>query len=125
MLTTDKPDIANKFNEYCVNVGPTLANNIPSVPGDVTSYIKGCYPNSMFLNSNDANEVCYMTNSLKLSTSKGIDGISSVIGKPVASCIAMPFTSIFIKSLELGKFPDKLKIAKYVQFINLMTNYNK
>ena len=37
LLTTDKPDIANKFNEYFVNVGPTLANNIPSAPGDVTS----------------------------------------------------------------------------------------
>ena len=69
----------------------------------------------MFLNSTDANEVCNIINSLKLSTSKdckGIDGISSLIVKPVASCIAMPLTSIVNKSLELGKFPDKLKIAK-------------
>ena len=66
----------------------------------------------MFLNSTNANDMCNIINSLKLSTSKGIDGISSVIVKPVASCIAMPLTSIFNKSLELGKFPDKLKIAK-------------
>ena len=112
LLTTDKPEIANKFNKYFVNVGPTLANNIPPVPGDVTSYIKGCYPNSMFLNSTDANEVCKIINSLKFRTSKSIDESSSVFVNPVASCIAMVLTSIFNKSLELGKFPVKLKIAK-------------
>ena len=115
LFTTDKPGIANKFNEYFVNVGPTLANNILPVPGDVTRYIKSFYSNNMFLNSTDANEACNIINSLKWNTSKdckGIDGISRVIVKPVASCIAMPLTSIFNKPLELGKFPDKLKIAK-------------
>ena len=92
LLTTDKPDIATKFNEYFVNVGPTLANNIPPVPGDVTNYIKGCYSNNMFLNLTDANEVCNIINSLKSGTSKCIDGISSVTVKFVASCITMPIT---------------------------------
>ena len=64
------------------------------------------------INSTDANEVCNIINSLKLSTSKGIDGISSEIVNPVASCIAMYLTSIFNKSLDLGKFSDKLKIAQ-------------
>ena len=48
----------------------------------------------MFLNPTDTNEVYEIINSLKLSTSKGIDGISSVVVKPVASCIAMPLTSV-------------------------------
>ena len=47
LFTTEKPDIDNKFNEYFFNVGPTLANNIPPVPGDVTSYINGCYPKTV------------------------------------------------------------------------------
>ena len=47
-----------------------------------------------------------------LPRNKGIDAISSEIVKPVASCIAMPTTSIFNKTLELGKFSEKLKIAK-------------
>ena len=78
-------------------MGPTLANNITPVHADVTSYMSGCYSNRMFLNPTDANEVCNIINSMKVSTSKdckGIDRISSAIVKPVASCIAIPLTSI-------------------------------
>ena len=32
-VITDKSIIVNKFNEYCDNVGQTLAANIPPVPG--------------------------------------------------------------------------------------------
>ena len=66
----------------------------------------------MFLDSTDANEVCHVINTLKLSNCKGIDGISSGIVKSVVVNIAIPLTSIFNKSLELAKFPDKLKIAQ-------------
>ena len=37
LVTTDKLVMMNKFNEYFVNVGQTLAANIPPVHGDVTS----------------------------------------------------------------------------------------
>ena len=111
-ISTDKYIIVNTFNDYFVNVGPTLASKVPPVPGDVTDYIKKSCSNSKFLDSTDANKVCHVINTLKLSNSKGINGISSVIVKSVVVNIAIPLISIFNKSLELGKFPDKLKIAK-------------
>ena len=110
-LTTDKPDIVDKFNEYFVNVVQhwpiTYRQHLEMLL--VTLRVA---TQTVFLISTDANELCNIIISLKLSTGKGIDGISYVMVKPVASCNAMPFTSIFNKSLELGKFPDKLKIAK-------------
>ena len=36
----DKEIIANKFNEFYVNIGPTLARNIPSGSCEPISYIK-------------------------------------------------------------------------------------
>ena len=46
-VITDKSIIVNKFNEYFVKVGQTLAVNIPPMSGDVTSYMLNNYPNSM------------------------------------------------------------------------------
>ena len=66
--------VVKQFNDYFVNVGPTLASKIPPVPVDITDYIKNSRPNSMFLDSADANEVCHVINTLKLSNSKGIYG---------------------------------------------------
>jgi len=51
--TTDKSIIANKFNEYIVNVGPSLANKIP--PSD-TSYLtcmKGNFTKFIEINANE------------------------------------------------------------------------
>jgi hypothetical protein len=46
---TNPVDIANKFNEYFVNVGPQLAKKIPKV-NDISyeDYLKGNYVESMF-----------------------------------------------------------------------------
>ena len=71
-ISTYKSIIVNKFNYYFVNVGPTLASKIQPVPGDVTDYINNSCSNSMFLDSTDANEICHVINTLKLSNSKGL-----------------------------------------------------
>ena len=49
--------IADKFNDYFTNIGPNLANKIPSLKGDVTVYIKSNYPNSLFVTSTDVKKI--------------------------------------------------------------------
>ena len=64
-VITDNSIIVKKFNEYFVNVGQTLAANIPPVPGDVTSYMRNNYPNSMCANNTNINEINNVIASLK------------------------------------------------------------
>ena len=51
---------------------------------------------------------------LKSNSSKGNDAITPCIIKDIISEIALPLIHIFNKSLQNGKFPDKLQIARIV-----------
>jgi len=55
--TTDKSIIANKFNEYFINIGPSLANKIP--PSDISflTYMKGNFTKSFGFVEINSNEV--------------------------------------------------------------------
>ena len=54
-VITDKSIILNEFNGYFVNVGQTLAADIPPVLDDVTSYMLNNYPNSMCADNTNIN----------------------------------------------------------------------
>lgn len=111
---TDKQNIADTFNEYFINVGRNLAAIIPAVKGDVLSYIKGNFPNSMFTTGTDATEITGIMSQLNTSASAGYDGIPGKIIEAVLPEIVNPLVIIFNKSLETGVFPDNLKIAKII-----------
>ena len=49
--------IANKFNEFFVNVGPNLAKNFNKNSDEFYKYLEGNYENSMFLNYTTSEEV--------------------------------------------------------------------
>ena len=55
--TNDKTIIARKFNEYFVNIGPSLANKIPNTNTNCTSYLRGNFKNSFTLLQTDVSEV--------------------------------------------------------------------
>jgi len=54
---TDPVTIANKFNEYFTSVGKDVAEKIPKVSGSCCDYIKGNYPNTVFLNPVNKTEI--------------------------------------------------------------------
>lgn len=62
---TDKNKIANKFNDYFINIGPQLANKIPAATGDPIKYIQGNFPNSMVLYNTDPTEIAQIVHQLK------------------------------------------------------------
>jgi hypothetical protein len=56
-IVTDKNEIANKFNEYFINVGPQLASEIPPMTGSPIQFLHGSYCDSMAINETDSPEI--------------------------------------------------------------------
>ena len=113
-IVNDPIDIANKFNEFFINVGPNLASKIPSVPthASVRDTMPSPNPFSMFIEPCTEHEIINITNNLNNSKGIGLDGYSVKVVKYVINDIAYPLCKIFNQSFLIGIFPDKLKHAK-------------
>ena len=94
--------------------GLILHTKIPYAIGDVTEYLTGQYPNNMFIEGTNENEIINIVIMLKSSFSKGNDDISSKIVQNVIMEIASPLSMVLNVSLATETFPDKLRIEKIV-----------
>ena len=113
-VITDKKSVANGFNTFFTNIGPTLANKIPSTNLSATNYIRqGRLKDSIFLNPTSEEEIRNIIKLLK-NGSSGWDEISAKIIKISCSPLLKPLCHIFNLSLFTGVFPDELKLAKVV-----------
>jgi len=56
-IIDDKELIAEKFNDFFINIGPTLANNIPKNKNTPLMYLKNKIKDSLFLAPVTENEV--------------------------------------------------------------------
>ena len=56
-------------------MGSNLANKVPTIEGNIFKYMKGNYMSSMHVTETNPAEICYIVNSLKMSSSTGSDGI--------------------------------------------------
>ena len=104
-------NIANLFNDFFVNVGPSLAKNIPTVNKSFIDYMPKVINTSLFLNPTDENEIINIVMAAKNKYSCGIDNISMNLVKSIIGYIVSPLMHIFNLSLHSGLFPDKMKIA--------------
>ena len=122
-------EISQKFNEYFVNVGPSLAKNITKpTHGKVEDFLKGNYINSMLLTPVDSHEVLNVINSLKWNKATGYDDINVNIVKLCSDILSRPLSTIINESFSSGIFPTELKIAKVIALFksgnrNTFTNY--
>jgi len=62
---SDKHAIVTKFNEYFVNIGPTLANKISNSPGSCTEYLSGAYKDSFSLYATTPEEIVKIVKVMK------------------------------------------------------------
>ena len=62
---SDKHAIVTKFNEYFVNIGPTLANKIPNLPGSCTEYLSAAYKDSFSLYATTPEEIVKIVKLMK------------------------------------------------------------
>jgi hypothetical protein len=114
-IIDDKKIIADKFNDYFVNIGPNLAKAIhPETTGNIKDTLPAPNKNSIFLNPCTTYEITDIVSNLKNSKGIGLDGFSTTVVKKVITQISEPLTKIFNKSLETGVFPQKLKLAKVI-----------
>ena len=113
--TNNDNDIANAFNDFFVNLGPSLAEKIT---------YKGSHND--FLNSNMNNHSIFSypvhegelfktaTSCLKPDKAAGYDELKPGIIKHIIPFITKPLTHICNLSFNSGVFPNKLKIAKII-----------
>ena len=109
--------IANKFNEFFTNVGPSLATKIPHSTADHKSYLSGSFSDSFFASPTTPDEIINIVSSLKSSNSEGVDGINLNVIKASIDLLASPLSQMCNISFSTGIVPDKLKISKVLTHI--------
>ena len=112
-IIINKQDIADGFNSFYVNVGPTLAKKIPKVNKSPSSFIKKSYNHKMFVKEVTQEEVRKIITELK-NGSSGWDQISAKIFKSTVDAYLIPFTHICNLSIISGIFPDEMKLARVI-----------
>ena len=104
----DPKEIAHGFCDYFTNIGPNLANDIPSHNEDFKHYLKfknksTC--NSIFLSPTDPDEIYKILLLLKPKKSTGHDNLSSAFLKDVSQAISIPISILINKSFSNGIVP--------------------
>ena len=111
--TTDMKIICEKFNDFFINVGPSLSKKIPMQKCSLDQYIKMKAVYSLYLEPVTESEMRGLINSFK-SSAPGYDNIRSSILKLTLPVICTHLTYICSLSLQEGVFPDELKIANVI-----------
>ena len=108
----DNPqDIANAFNTYFINIGPSIAEQIHS-RGSHKTYLKASHSSTLTLANIDDGYVASLIDRLKNKESSGTDKLSSKHIKVAKNVIAKPLTLMINQMLNTRIFPDKLKQSK-------------
>jgi hypothetical protein len=123
----DPKIIANKFNSYFTNVGPTLASKIDKVDISPMSYLKGTFSSTLYLTPTDNNEVFKIIKQMKVS-SAGYDNITALSLQKSIDLFLPHLVYLINTSLSNGVFPDVLKKANILPLfkagnISIFSNY--
>ncbi len=92
----DEFEIANKFNNYFVNIGPNLAKKITNTSNtNFSEYLTHNYLNSMYLDLLTEFEVQNEMNNFNSNKSPGYNGLSARTIKQVSNEVSKPIAHIF------------------------------
>ena len=108
--------MTEKFNEYLVNLRPTLASNRQDIAGDHLALITNRPTDSMFIKPTDEQKIKLIVRDLLPNKSPDHVDISPRVARAVIDQISAPLYEICNKSFQTGLFPDKLKLAKVIPF---------
>ena len=107
-IVTDKNHIAEKFNDFFVNIGPNLANKIPTQTKTPNEYLGNKVNASIFISNVEQKEFGEILGSLK-SCAAGYDGIGKEILSLCLPYIGSSLLHVINLSLNQGVFPSELK----------------
>ena len=102
-IIDDGIDIANKLNNFFVNVGNTLAKSIPTSRKHPNDYISYNASNTLSLEPVTENEICKIIGTFKDSAA-GWDGIKPGIVKHIKEIVCIPLKRICDMSFQSGIF---------------------
>ena len=105
-LTSDQSEISEKFNEFVVNVGPNLAEKIPTQTATPEHYLGSQLTNTIFLAPVTHTEIDEIVKSLK-NCSSGYDEINRNILDISIPSIKPHLLYLLNQSLLQGVFPDE------------------
>ena len=112
-ISTNRKIIADSFNSFFVDIGPSLAKKIPNDGRRPEQFLSDKIADSMCLSTVLEDEVRQIIHNLKES-SAGWDSISSKIVKTTYMHFLTPLTHVLNLSLVSGVVPSELKIAKVI-----------
>ena len=112
-IVSEKAEIADSFNKFYVNIGPSLAGKIPATDVDPISYINNDISRCIHVVPVTETEVIEILKNLKTS-SPGWDEISPYVVKMTFNVFLKPLHHICNLSILHGIFPNELKIAKVI-----------
>ena len=107
--------IANEFNKYFNNIGPTLESNL-NIPTNikVQHYLTNSIDTTFNFNTVTEEHVREIILNLAPKTSYGSDYLSTKFIKCLVNEISKPITALINQSIVSGEFPEKLKVAKII-----------
>ena len=124
----DNPqEIANAFNLYFINIGPSIAEQINSNRSH-RDYLTKSYTSTLCLTNINEDYVVSLIDRLKNKESSGIDRLSNKHLKAAKNLLAKPLTLLNNQMLNTGIFPSKLKQSKVTPIFKakdkeLLSNY--
>ena len=110
---TDQNIIANKFDNFFTNIGPTLAKLIPQSNHCPKSYLNNRIDESIYLNPVTEHETSKVIENLK-SSAAGWDEFQPRIIKIIKDILLTPLTYICNLSFTQGIFPGEFKLANVI-----------
>ena len=114
-IIEDSEEIANKFNDYFINIRPNLAKKIKYKDNDTfEKCLTGSYQSRLFLNAITPNELELELDNIKANKSPGYDSISAKIIKITAKDIFKPLAHIFNLSFSSGTIPEKIALITLI-----------
>ena len=112
-VISDSQSISNTFNNYFVEIGKKITDNMPK-NNKFLKYLGDKNPSTMFLNPTDKREISKIIGKLNKKKSSGPDLIPVTLIKSCSEHFSNPLSKIINCSFATGIFPQALKLAKVI-----------
>ena len=111
-LISDPVKVANKFNDFYINVADKLCEKIPKANNKYQDYLKNPNKSKFSIKETTPDEIWKIIHNLDGKKSGDIFDISPDIVKLSANPTSQALSILFNISVQEGCFPSFMKIAK-------------
>ena len=113
-LISDPSKVANKFNDFFLNIADKLSSKIVKKNNKFQDYLNNPNKSRFCLKETTPDEIVKIINNLDTKKSCDIYNISPDIVKLSSQVVADSLAIIFNRCIKEGNFPDPMKLAKII-----------